>query len=555
MKLLKFFKSHFEKKYFGIYRHAKTLFIFDIILLISAIFLFSASIFLFFWTPSIADKIQINFSYSSEKIVSGQDLEITMDISNNSKFAMENAVLSLRLPTGFTLKQAKNNEVFNLNSIPLNNVLPGAHQNLAIIGQIVGNITENDKILAVVSYEIGKTGKNDKKEVLEFLTYAGSEVKSNIEIQKSAFPDKEVPFTINLANLSQKNIAGIYIALPTYAKISQKMPVTLAPEQTITIQGNLIVPKTIGEIPFSYEVLWEINGQKFIQQKEEFILEIQRPEIGLKIIPQINFNYLEAGDNLPLHIIFENLSGNKLQKQVLLLKDVNKIIDLPATAKENGIKYNDDGLIIDGSARQIFSNANNLKSDKFLVNLKIKETAGFISPVFSLIPEFSAELFESQSEFKTSGNELNLKIASQISVEAVTRYFTLGGDQVGRGPLPPQAGQNTKYWIYVDLKNGANSLANFNFTAKTGENTVAGEKQSVSYGDPLFLADNLISWHKDNIEAFTTFGLYFEVSTTPKQSDEGDKIILLENIQIEATDTATGKKFEINLGSVTNKLE
>lgn len=156
MKITKFLKKYFTNKYQGVYRHAKKLFVFDIILLILAVFLFSSAIFWFFWQPSIASKVEINFAYSSEKIVSGEDLDIFITYQNNSKLNLEEAVLSLHLPTGFVLNKAKNDQISESNSIDLGLISPGGNGKITICGQLIGDTTKTDKILAILSYKIGK---------------------------------------------------------------------------------------------------------------------------------------------------------------------------------------------------------------------------------------------------------------------------------------------------------------------------------------------------------------------------------------------------------------
>ena len=550
-----FFKHYFEKKYFGIYRHAKKLFIIDIFLLILAIFLFGTSLFFLLYKPSIIDKIQINFAYSSQEIISGQDLDISLSFKNNSKVSMEDTWLSLQLPPGFVLNKAKNQQLSDSNTFSLGTILAGNSQKITISGQIVGNVTKNDKILAILSYKIGKTNQTEKKEALDFIKYSGSQIKSELSLQQSAFPDREVPFSIKLANLSQNTISGIHLELPNYAKLSQKFPFELKSNEIVTLSGVAKIPKVLGSLPFTYKINREFNNEMFTQESNEVPIKILNPAIGLKIIPETTLSYTRAGDIFPVHLMFDNLSGNLLQNQTLLLRDINGVVDLSATARENGISHNDQGLIIDKNARIIFSDGSSVKSDNFSLYLKIKKDAGFISSDFKSVPEFSAQLFQSEASFYTLGNELNLKIYPQISLVATARYYTKEGDQLGRGPLPPQTNNITKYWIYLDIKNGATPLLNCKITAKTGQETTVGDKQSVSYGPSLSIDKNAVFWNKEKIDAFTTFGLYFEVAVAPTANNIGKNIILLDEIILEAIDPISGKQIKINLGKINNQLQ
>lgn len=552
--MINFLKHCFEKKYFKIYRHAKTLFIFDIILLTLATFLLISGLFFYFWQPSISKSIELNFSYSSEKIISGQNIDITINYQNNSKTEMSDAVLAVYLPDGFSLNKEKNIQLSPDNTIELGNILAGGNGKITISGEIIGNILESDKILAILTYKIGKTNKTEQRKELGFINYAGSNIKNELFIQNSVFPDKKIPFTIKLTNISQKNIESLTLKLPYFAKISEKNDFSLLAGQELTLTGLAEIPKTLGVLPFSYSISQKQNDKYFIQNFQESSLEILSPTINLKIIPKTNNLYLEQGEIFPIDIVFENLSGNILQNQQLIIYDQNNILDLPATAAKNNISYNEKGLVINSAGRKIFTDGTNLKSEKFDLDLKLKDNAGFISSNLILIPEFSAELFNSNINFTSTGKELNFKISAGISANISARYYTPEGDQLGRGPLPPQAQQNTKYWIYLNIKNGATKLSDFIFSAKTGPSTLPGEKQSVSYGSPMIFNQDSVVWQKEIVDPFTVFGLYFEVSSTPQKNDIGKELILLQNAKIEATDTATGKKILIDLGPIFNKL-
>lgn len=555
MKITKFLKKYFTNKYQGVYRHAKKLFVFDIILLILAVFLFSSAIFWFFWQPSIASKVEINFAYSSEKIVSGEDLDIFITYQNNSKLNLEEAVLSLHLPTGFVLNKAKNDQISESNSIDLGLISPGGNGKITICGQLIGDTTKTDKILAILSYKIGKTNKIDQKKELGLINYDESEIKSEISFEKTTFPDKEVPFTIKLSNISQKTIEGIGLELPSFLNLEQSAPDVLSPKQELILQGVAKIPKTLGQLPFSYSLVRKFNNHNFIQQKENLFFDVLSPDIGLNLEPQTIYSYLNSDDTLKVNVEFDNLSGNLLQDQKLILFDKNSVLDLENTARINNLKTDGQNLIIDRFARNIFQNGAMIKSDEFILYLKIKNTAGAFASSLFLEPTFSANLFGSDVGFITKGKVLEIPLTSLLQTKIQARYYTPSQDQIGRGPLPPQIGQPTKYWVYLDIQNGANELKNFRFIANLGKNTTFTGKQSVNYGYEMNFDEKTATWEKDAISASTSFNLYFEVEVTPDQNDLGDNLQLLKNAKIIAVDAMTGKNYEINLGEVNNKLQ
>ncbi len=554
MKINKFLKKYFTNKYHGIYRHSKKLFVFDIILLILAVSLLGSTVFWFFWQPSIASEIEISLAYSSENIISGEEIELFLDYKNNSKLDLNETVLSLHFPDGFLLNKEKNPQISGTNSLALGQICPGGNGKLTIYGQIVGNVTENDKILAILTYKIGKSAKIDQKEELFFINYAGSQLKAELDMEKDVFPDKELPFSLKLANLSENDIEGITVNLPAFFNISQKIPQIISGNEEITIQGTVKIPKTLGQFPFSYSITREFNSKRFIQQTENLHFNVLPPDISIKLTPQTIYSYLESGDTLKIQVDFENLSGNMLENQVLVLQDINNTLDLENTAKLNNIEQNGQELILDKNFRSIFQNGSSDRSDSFVLALKLKENAGLLSPALYLKSNFSANISDSDLKFTTFEDELKLSISSVLQTEAKARYYTKSGDQIGRGPLPPQIGQATKYWIYLDIQNGANELINFEVTAIPGKNTAFTGKQSIDYGREITFGD-IALWQKDIISASTSFGLYFEVENIPEKNDLGKNLELIKEIKITATDKITGKKYEIELGTINNELQ
>jgi len=555
MKITKFLKKYFTNKYQGVYRHAKKLFVFDIILLILAVFLFSSAIFWFFWQPSIASQVEINFAYSSEKIISGEDLDIFITYKNNSKIDLEESALSLHLPAGFVLNKDKNEQISDSNSINLGQIKPGGNGKITISGQLIGDTTKTDKILAILSYKIGKTNKIDQKKELGLINYGDSEIKSEISFEKTTFPDKEVPFTIKLSNISQKTIEGIGLELPSFLNPEQQIPDVLTPNQELILQGIAKIPKTLGQLPFSYSLVRKFNNHNFIQQKENLFFDVLSPDIGLNLEPQTVYSYLNSGDTLKIRVEFDNLSGNLLQDQKLILFDKNNVLDLENIAKINDLKTEDQNLIIDRFARNIFQSGSAIKSDEFILTLKIKDNAGSFASALFLEPIFSANLFGSTIGFIAKSEAVEIPITSLLQTKIQARYFTPSQDQIGRGPLPPQVGQPTKYWIYLDIQNGANELKNFNITATPGRNVTFTGKQSINYGHEMNFDEKTATWKKDSVSASTSFSLYFEIEATPDQNNLGDNLQLLKGVKITATDAITQKNYEINLGEVNNKLQ
>ncbi len=77
--MLKFLRSHYHKRYHGVYQHAKKLFAFDLALLAFAFLMLGSSIFFFFWKPGLTGLIDVSISLGNERIKSGDEVRPTVD--------------------------------------------------------------------------------------------------------------------------------------------------------------------------------------------------------------------------------------------------------------------------------------------------------------------------------------------------------------------------------------------------------------------------------------------------------------------------------------------
>jgi hypothetical protein len=133
-----------------------------------------------------------------------------------------------------------------------------------------------------------------------------------------------------------------------------------------------------------------------------------------------------------------------------------------------------------------------------------------------------------------------------VRLEAFTRYFAPSGDQIGRGPIPPEPGRETTYWIFWHVNGTTNTLTNARIEGTlpqgvrfTGRQTVS-QNGSVSFDE----ISRTVTWISDSVSP--TFpplskvvGVAFEVGITPEQEITKAPEIL-KNIGLTATDQFTG---------------
>ncbi len=153
-------------------------------------------------------------------------------------------------------------------------------------------------------------------------------------------------------------------------------------------------------------------------------------------------------------------------------------------------------------------------------------------------------------------------IATSLTVDAAGFYFTKDGDQVGLGPLPPKAGETTKYRVFLHLKNTTGGADNVRVEGYLPANVAWTGKYSVTSGQAIdyFPTTGRIRWDVGRVPAFTDgtgagIGASFEVALTAGVDDVGTMPTLIKDVALTADDELTGLTLHASTAAVTTDLE
>lgn len=562
------FHRHYHLKYKGVYRHAKKLFIFDLALLALALTILSAGIFLFFWKPSLTDLVDLKISLGDKRTKSGEYVHLTIDYLNRSKFKLESTTLSLQLPDGFIIDRAKTSKsLFDETSIfPAVKELPaGAKGQVEIYGWFWTTPNQEEKIVAKLLYKPENTDRREQKISHFLVRLPGSVLNGRLNIAASTFKNQKLNFTYIITNDSNEEVKNISLShnWPTDIFDKKYQRFSLAANQTQTITGQLTAPSKSGSFSLAITPQILIGNRLITQSIIQKNIQIISPSLysQAKFSPKIS--YLEPNGLVPIELKWENKSKFTLQNlRMRLIADQPQIIDWDKTAKENRIKLGKNEIIIDNQTRTKFSDGSPNNGDNFQIQLYLKSHFDYSSKVnqiyLQITPIMEADLGDTAGQkYSEFGNSDKLPLATEVTWQAETRYYTASGDQVGRGPLPPQVGETTKYWIFVHINNTTNPLTNTTLKTSLPWGVEPTGRDSVTIGPNIKYNKNtrLITWSYDNdLPANSYAGVYFEVQVTPTSQQVGQKIKLTDELFFSATDSFVNKKFNLKQDSLDNIL-
>ena len=166
--------------------------------------------------------------------------------------------------------------------------------------------------------------------------------------------------------------------------------------------------------------------------------------------------------------------------------------------------------------------------------------------------------------YKIEGQEVQVfseiietKLNSNLSVKAYPVYYTVSGDQLGRGPLPPKVGQETKYWVFAQIMNDISPVSNVVVTAHLPMNVVWTDKSNVAVGDPVGVdsSGKILTWKISQAPVKPEgIGFAFELAIIPTASQSGKYPLLISELNVSGIDSKTGRLINKKLNGITTQL-
>ncbi len=134
-------------------------------------------------------------------------------------------------------------------------------------------------------------------------------------------------------------------------------------------------------------------------------------------------------------------------------------------------------------------------------------------------------------------------ITAAVPFAADARYYTAAGDQVGIGPLPPQVGKTTSYWVVWSVGPTETDLTNVVMHATLPSHVQATGKFASADGGAFSSDASSVTWSLPVLSAThgeaVTFA--FEVAYTPSVDQRGSIPTIVNVSTLHATDVQTNE--------------
>lgn len=582
-------KRRYHKHYHPRHKHGLKHLVADLFFLAGIIFLVAFNIYLLvggtIWSPTI----KISLALSEKTVKSGEDINLTIDYHNNSETRLDAAKLSLKFPEFFVLKKVEPATSYDqkTNTFDIGNLEPEANGQVKISGQVLGGLEEKQDIYATLNYVSGKFAMSGHQ--TEFLSYtiSDSALSAELDMPKNLMSGQSFHFNLNLKNSSVNDFSAV-MAIAEWPKEmrvfdklkfdnqdcdsdSQCSPQDFSAHgvKLFSMIGAMPIDFPSGTAQFKVQIFAVRGDKKLLQREISQSVAVVNPKfiITEKINGQDNIN-VKLGEPVEYTITYDN-QGEYTLYNVLLADYLNESDFLD---DKSFVGNGDKGLgMISWSSKEMPELAIVRPGDKGKITFKVNtltkidlaKAEAKNSGEFRLLSEILLQyrLSDSGANVLVTIPELASKISSDLNLTAFARYYTDLGDQLGRGPLPPKVGQETRYWIFWHVLNSLNVVNNVVVSGVLPDNVSWTGKSSVFAGDKIVFdaATRKMTWQITQVERlvgeiYPSLGASFELVLTPVQEQIGKEAILISKIMILGVDSITGQTLEKTVKDVTTNL-
>jgi hypothetical protein len=325
------------------------------------------------------------------------------------------------------------------------------------------------------------------------------------------------------------------------------------------LNGKIYINKEISEdsIALKFHSRFTIDNKHIGQTSLAEIVPLIRPEISLSAEIENSPHLVSGGETIKLIGRIKNSGSVTATHARLSLILPDEIIDTQKIRTLNHAESTKNLLTINEHFDAKYISLLPDGTIPFAITLPLRANLPNDIEKFSLKLIFSATLDDlANTEYETAVETPSLTIAPRPTLSAEARYFTPEGDQIGRGPIPPTVGKETKYWILIRYTNSYYELRDINFSATLPTGVTWTGRSSVSLGEDISLDSNTrkINWKISRLSARSTIGLNFEVAYTPNPNQSGKYFDLLNQISFTASDPITNELITKTIPTINSSL-
>ena len=547
------FAHWFRKHYAGRYRFARSVFLVDLVLIGMALGLGIAALILSVYTPkTFADNIYYDVSVAPREIITGAPSTLVIRYTNGTEEELRDVSMSLGYPEHFSLQQIlieeelTNEEIITIGTIPI-----GGTGSIKITGVMFGDVGGEQTFRSIMTFAHGEENEVGQKVSEHTFSPSASTLNVSLILPDQLIAFQEVQGTITYENTGEIDFPDISIepVWPEEFSLSTSNPLLSDGHFSLpSIQagqtGEMTFSGYLGDadetVTFLFHPSFTFGNTHYQQETLKHTSPVLPPQ--LSVSHTIDRDSFRPGAETSMTITYENIGETSLsnvqigfETDSLFFSEGQYLVDQDDYPELAEVQPGATGEVTITSTTRSTIMQSEVESQEDLGTVDSQAIAIYV-------------LGDDSGQTVTNkGSVISTPMTTPIALESFARYALPSGDQLGRGPLPPQVGSETKYWIFWHITGTINPLTSVEIAGTLPENVRFTGRQTVSQNEGVVYDEstNTISWTSDSVAATlfadsTIVGIAFEVGITPTDDQIATIPSLMEEIQITAIDETTG---------------
>lgn len=343
------------------------------------------------------------------------------------------------------------------------------------------------------------------------------------------------------------------------------IPVDLTKPLSIPFTGRF-AHGTTGTKSLRVNVFALHDGKEMLSETTQTAIAVVAPPLSVRIESVDSHNILTPGGKGSFRILWENASADPVRDATVGVKITGNFAARSSLSSPDGTRSQKGVLVW---------TKNHKKSlDELLPGKKGSAEFSFdIKPVLDLssfkpdhdfritLRPFATYTFGDSERGELFDIPLKMDVASHLLVSGGARYTTPEGEQVGRGPLPPRVGRETRYVIALFAKAGIHPVSNTTITARLGKGVSVPTQPFIQSKDIQYDAHSrTITWNVPALppgfggDATVSRSTLFELALKPTADLTGRSATLLYDIRAQGIDTTLDARIESSTPTITTLL-
>lgn len=537
-----------------------------------------------------------------QKVIAGQEVTYAVSYKNFDRISLQNTSVRMTYPEGFVFISAEPAPTQGTDFWTIGDVDKLRSGEIKIKGYLVNEIGKNEIALASFAYTPSNFSSEFKKDAstnaiveatfLDFsfdfpqsvlvgdqnnlyITYNKQEgsLIDNFRLTVSKLDNLSFGTTTNPleAGIYHISLSDLILSSSTDKKPAPDANTASGTPVSLGSQGELRIPLVFKERLNNSETLklnfeYAPDGQNYFSfMKKEMPVEVLTKSINLNLLidGSKDDQGVDFGQTLNYSIAYANKGEQAIKNLVIVAVIESDFLDWQSFNDKNLGKL--AGNKITWSQIEIPNLANLAAGQEGIIDFSVNiASSSKINPVKNYqvksyarysIGDASSTAPVTDSEANRSNLIVN-KINSNLDLAEQIRYFDDDNIAVGSGPQPLRVGQTTGYRVYWELTNSLNELNDLKIETilpsyVNFDNKNVSDLGSLSYDEP----SRKVTWDIGKLKITATkASAQFNIAVTPTSTDANKIIILLNDVNVSATDSSTNNQILKSLKAKNSKL-